>query len=104
MRVLCIVSKEYEAGSSLRYWYSFHPTQKDYLEEADEAYIAIGCGSEEQTILLPWKEFEGHLPEMRTTDTDARFYWHVELFNRDGKCLLNKSTDEGVEVTDYLLK
>ncbi len=104
LNVLCIVSKEYKRSTASRYWFSFHPSQQEFLVEKEGAYVALGCGSIEQIILIPYQEFEKHLSTMRTTESRDRFYWHVEIFNKGGRLLLNKSTKEGIDVTHYRLK
>lgn len=104
LRVLCIVSKEYHRSGSIRYWYAFHPNQKEFLTEGNTSYIALGCGSADQIVLIPFVEFQKHLSVMRTTESGARFYWHVEIFRKGEQFLLNKSTTEGTDITNYKLK
>ncbi len=103
-RLLCIVSKEYQRSGAIRFWYAFHPSQQEFLNEGDKSFIALGCGSAEQIVLIPFAEFEKYLPQMRTTESDSRFYWHVEIFKKNEKYLLNKATSEGIDVTSYLMK
>lgn len=103
-RLLCIVSKKYQRSGSIRYWYAFHPSQQDFLNEGETSFIAFGCGSADHIVLIPFAEFKKHLPEMRTTESAGRYYWHVEIFKKDGKYLLNKPTAEGIDVTGYLMK
>lgn len=103
-RILCIVSKQYERSGSIRYWYAFHPSQADFLNEGKEAYVALGCGSADQIILMPANEFTKYLPAMRTTELENRKYWHVEVFKKGDVYQLNKATSEGVDVTRYLVR
>lgn len=102
-RVLCIVSKEYHRAGAIRYWYAFHPAQKDFLDEGSRSLVAFGCGSPEDIVLLPSELFQKHLSEMRKTESDGRFYWHVEIFKKGNKFLLNKPTIDGVDVTEFVL-
>ena len=102
--VLCIVSKKYSRNKLERYWYAFHPKQQAFLEDFPEAYVALACGVPNKIVLMPYKEFEKQLSKMRTTETDKKFYWHVEIFIKDNKFLLNKSTSEGIDVTQYVIK
>jgi hypothetical protein len=103
IRILCIVSKEYKRSGVIRYWYAFHPAQKEFLDESNESYIAFGCGSADQIILIPARTFNAQLPRMRTTESDNRFYWHVEIFKKNERFLLNTPTDEGLDITSYLI-
>jgi len=102
-RVVCIVSKEYPRTGFMRYWYAFHPSQKDFLSAAMNSYVALGCGSADSVILIPSSVFFEQLPSMLTTTSENRFYWHVFIYLKDGKYLLNKTTHEGVDITSYKL-
>lgn len=104
VRVLFIVSKEYQRNGLIRYWYAFHPGQKEFLDEGKKSFVAFGCGSADHIVLIPFIEFQKLLPAMRTTDSENRFYWHVEIFKKEGRFLLNKSTEEGIDVTNFNLK
>jgi len=104
VRVLCIVSKEYQRSGAIRYWFAFHPSQKDFLNEGERSFISLGCGSAAHIILIPSCEFQKHLTAMRTTESGNRYYWHVEIFKKDNRFFLNKSTADGVDITKYKLK
>jgi len=103
-RLLCIVSKEYQKSGITRYWYAFRPNQQEFLNEGRQSYIAFGCGSEAEVILIPSDVFQQYLPKMRMTSSGGRFYWHVEIFKKGDKYLLNKANHEGVDITTYLMK
>ena len=104
VRILCIISKEYQRSGVIRYWYAFRPSQQEFLNEGDSSFIALGCGSADQILLIPSGEFGKHLAEMRTTESGDRFYWHVEIFKKGEQFLLNKSTADGIDVTQYKIK
>jgi len=42
-RLTCAVSREYETGNKIGYWFAYHPHQKDFLSEANVSYVAFGC-------------------------------------------------------------
>lgn len=102
-RVLCIVSKEYQKTGLVRYWYAFHSAQKEFLDEGAKSFIAFGCGSPEDIVLIPSGQFQRHLPDMRTTESDGRFYWHVEIFKKGNRFLLNEPTAAGIDVTQFMV-
>lgn len=104
LRILCIISKEYWRSGTKRYWYAFHPTQQEFLNEGKKSFIGLGCGSAEEIILMPSGEFQKYLPLMRKTESSNRYYWHVEVFNKDEHYLLIKPTEEGIDVTHFLMK
>jgi hypothetical protein len=103
-RLICLVSKEYRRATSIRYWYAFHPAQKEFLEQGKQSFVALGCGSPKYVLLIPSSEFIKKLPKMRTTETNNRLYWHVEVFKKGDRFLLIRPTDEeGMDVTRFLL-
>ena len=49
-------------------------------------------------------EFYSLLERMRTTGLDKNLYWHVELFDRDGKLMIvSQQFEKGRDVTEYLI-
>ena len=83
------MSREYDKGKVLRYWYTFRPAHKEYLQDSNAAYIAFCCGSEGSIVLIPYKVFEPLLVHMKTTVARDQLYWHVEIFKKAKKYLLN---------------
>jgi len=100
-RVLCVVSKEYHRSGTLRYWYAFHPSQKDYLEHGSNAYIALGCGDASIVFLIPIKDFVVFLPRMRRTESAERMYWHVEIYKDGNTHRLLSLGKDGVDIGKY---
>ncbi len=102
--VIVIVSKKYLRNKLERYWYAFHPRQQEFLKTFTQAYVALACGKPEKIVLIPFKEFQLQLPMMRTTENEKKYYWHVEIFIKNNKFLLNKSTSEGLDVTKHVIQ
>lgn len=104
LRLICAISKPYERGEQTLYWFAFHPHQKAYLEQAQTAYIAFGCGSEETLLLIPLQDFAGWLDHMHTTEANNRFYWHVNI-TQDGTnlTLYRKRGSSRVDLKQYCL-
>ena len=90
-------------GDRFGYWFAFHPKQKDYLKSSSDAYIAFGCGSSSQIILIPLIKFEEFLPDLRKTESEKKFYWHVSIYKKDKKYLLNKPTEDGFDISNFLI-
>jgi hypothetical protein len=57
--VLCAISKEYHRYNRTGYWFAFHPSQQTALLKYAKAWIAFGCGSENQIILCCWHRYLG---------------------------------------------
>lgn len=103
-KVLVIVSKEYDKGSVLRYWFTFRPSHKEFLQESSAGYAAFCCGGRGSIILIPYQDFEPQLTHMRKTLAKDQLYWHVEIFKRAKKYLLTHPSEKnGFDVSPYLL-
>lgn len=104
VRLICAVSKEHERGNQTGYWFAFHPHQKEFLSEAEDSYIAFGCGNKNRIILLPSEKFIPFLDFMNTTQKDDRFYWHVQIL-RTGKTFFMhfKKEHKDTNITEYLM-
>ena len=104
LALICAVSKEYTKGGQRWYWYAFHPHQKDVLQNADSAYIAFGCGSEELILLIPIEDFVQWLEGFNITQKEDRSYWHVHIsYDGDNVLLVCKTGYDSVNLTEYIL-
>lgn len=98
--LICAVSKTHKQGKFVKYWFAFHPYQQDFLKEYPNAYIAYGCGSSENTFLIPFSEFEPLVKNMWTTENEERMYWHVVIHLRDNKFLLAQPKNANQDLLD----
>lgn len=104
LALICAVSREYVRSGTIWYWFAFHPHQKDFLAEAEEAYVAFGCGSEERIILIPFKIFSSWLDGMNITQKSGRFYWHIHIHNEDGSLVLHRKKDyENILLNEWIV-
>ena len=102
--IVCLVSKLYQRENLARYWYAFHPAQAEFLREGEHSYVAFGCGSADHTLLIPKEAFLPLLDNMRTTKSEKRFYWHVEIFEKGAQILIGSpNIAKGIDVTHYLI-
>lgn len=69
--------KTHVGGQNTAYWYAFHPSYRDALEEYEKSYIAFGCGGPEKILLFDLKEFVTWLPQLNITKKEKHTYWHV---------------------------
>ncbi len=103
-RLICSVSREHDPDSYPNYWFSFHPHQQEFLKATSRAYLALGCGSSERVLLMPFAEFEPLLEGMWITHRPDRSYWHLVIHRRGEKYeLRRRKGEENVDVTKYLL-
>ncbi len=98
--LICAISKVHKQGKFEKYWFAFHPHQKDFLIEYSTAYIAYGCGSSDNTFLIPFFEFEPLLKNMWITENEDRMYWHIVIHHRDNRFLLAQPRNESQDLLD----
>lgn len=79
------ISKAHAAGTNRKYWFAFHPHQREFLRAYDESYVAFGCGSPEKVFMVPFKEFEPLLERLWTTEREDRMYWHIVIYDKEGR-------------------
>jgi hypothetical protein len=103
MALTCLVSKEYHRGDHPSYWFGFHLHQKDFLEQAQRGFLALGCGSEKNVLLIPLGDLERWLEDLSTTERDGGMYWHFRIHHYDGQWLLDRKGKNRLDVTEYLL-
>jgi len=90
IRLICLISKDHAKGPQSSYWFGFHPHQLDYLSVSEAAYLALGCGSEETTLLIPYDDVSTWLDGMNVTRLEDRFYWHISVFREDDHIVLHR--------------
>jgi len=78
------ISKTHKAGANKKYWFAFHPHQREFLQRYEQSYVAFGCGSPRTVFMVPFNTFEPLLESLWTTEREDRTYWHVVIHERDG--------------------
>lgn len=102
--LVCAISKEHKQGRYQKYWFAFHPHQKEFLDQFSKAYIGYGCGNASQTFLFSFDLFKKLVPNMWTTEREDRMYWHVVIHKRENKFFLQQPKNEKeklMEITKY---
>jgi hypothetical protein len=102
--LICTVSKEYLSGEQTRYWFAFHPHQKEFLEKAEDGYVAFGCGSENNIVLIPIDDFSKWLDAFNITRREDRFYWHIHISSEGSSLVLQlKQGASPIDLDKYRL-
>lgn len=104
--IVVSVSKSYKQGNRNKYWFSYHPYFRDDLEQYKNKYIAFGCGSEENILLISLSDIENRKIKINHTSKDNRIYWHMVFYqdqNNKWTWLLSKPELEEIDITDKLL-
>lgn len=104
LRVVCLVSKEHLTNERPGYWFVFLPHQRDFLASSTESLVALGCGSENRLLVIPFGIFEKWLEGMTETDNERSQLWHL-IVTREGQnmTLHRRRGQSRIDVTEYLL-
>lgn len=104
--LICANSKPHEHGKFEKFWFAFHPHQEDFLQSYKNAYVAFGCGSAANLLLIPFKDFQPLVKNMGTTEREQGMYWHVVIHYRENKYLLGQPGKERgsmLDISNYKL-
>ena len=106
IRMMCAVSTEHnETGGTPYFWFALHKTQLVFLQESSMAWVCLGCGSAEVTLLVPLPELINNLALLSVTKTEDRHYWHIVIFKRMGRLVLRLlGAQDGPDLTDFALE
>lgn len=105
LKIICINSREYKKTKASGYWFAFHPHQRDLLRDGSKTFLALGCGSKENILLIPGPTFVQWLERFHITELEGRFYWHIRIDKDKDRYLLRvKKGAEVVPLDQYLIK
>lgn len=102
--LICSISKSHKQGQHEKFWFAFHPYQKEFLMNIENGYVSYGCGSSDNIFLIPYKEFEPLIRNFWTTENEDRMYWHVVIHYREKKFYIAQPQIERgsmVDITKY---
>ena len=103
--VRALVSRAYTRTGATGYWYAFHPHYLEDVKEYAKAYVAFGCGTSDNVLLLEVKKFSEWLGKLNQTIKEDRAYWHVHLEQKNGSMkLLLKGGASPVDLSDFLIR
>ncbi len=100
--ISCAISKLYPKPD--RYWFAFHPAQKQRLEEGTKGFAAFVCGSEQNVFLLPYEALVHWLPGLNQSTNKGRNYWHIHIMPSNDHWLLSRKKGyDHIDITKYLI-
>jgi len=105
-RIVCTISKLYESQGTTKYWYAYHPSWDEFLDDGEVAYLALGCVNLSGAFLLPVNLIRPVLPFLNVTEKkDGNRYWHLKIAEpkRGEFCLLVPSPGKDVSISEYLV-
>jgi hypothetical protein len=102
--LICAVSRAHTKRGQPSYWFAFHPHQKAHVESAERGLIALGCGSADTVLVIPFTDFSAWVDGMNMTHKEDRYYWHVSVFREGKKLVLHRRKgQERIDLSKYLL-
>lgn len=102
VRVVCAISRFHQRVR--RFWFAFHPHQQEFLEGAEKAFVAFGCGDAGKVLLIPLGDFVPWLENFNRTEKPDRHYWHVKIRETGNKFAMNgRAGTKDIDITKYLL-
>ncbi|MBT3016498.1 MAG: hypothetical protein KME63_12215 [Candidatus Thiodiazotropha sp. (ex Clathrolucina costata)] len=105
LRVACTISKRYEREGQ-RYWYAYHPAWDSFLENANDAFLILGCVDLKIIFAIPRNVILTQLQYLNTTErADNKTYWHVaiaELENNKYQLVLPKNSSS-LDLSTYIV-
>jgi hypothetical protein len=103
--IIILNSKEYNSENKPNYWFGLHKNQLDRLKSVKDSYLALGCGSADQILIIPRSYVESILPKLSTTTREEGTWWHfVVVKSNEGEMYLEpKRPYENENLSKFIL-
>lgn len=108
-RICCLTSKDYEAEKAVvegeHYWFTIYERHLEDIQGSKQGYVALGCGSTKQILLVPVDEFS-----MWTEDlppyTQGKTGWHIHLRKVYGRWTIRREGrgESPIDITKFLIE
>lgn len=106
LRFAIAVSKEYERRD--KYWYAYHPRQREFLADAQEAFFVLGCLDIKKAFAIPYKIMNEIASEMLTTSPkgdETKTYQHVVIREDEGRFyIFAHPTKRELDINEFEIK
>lgn len=90
LRIVSLVSRDYEQREESpdpakgSFWYGLRDYQKEFIDEAQNGYLVLGCGTPEEMLIIPSLEVNTWLDQLNTSvKSTGTIHWHLHVF-REG--------------------
>jgi hypothetical protein len=105
VRLACTISKRYHART-YPYWYAYHPHWDEYLREAENGLLVLGCMDLDYAFAIPRSIVESVLDGLNiTVRPDGERCWHMHLVEAGGEySLLLPKRSDALSLTGYIVK
>lgn len=106
-RVVCTVSKRYNKGGDVAYWYAYHPSWDAFLGAGQMGYFVLGAMDQGCAFAIPVELMRKHLDELNVTKkADGTHYWHVKILEPTPGTFLLQMAKSGnhIPLAPYMVK
>ena len=104
-RIATTISKIYESGKLVTYWYAYHPSWDRFLENDPNAVLGLGCVGLDFGFSIPRKALGKVLPFLNQSTGRDEPYWHLHVRKSGEKyMLLLPKTNEDFDLTEYIVE
>lgn len=103
-RIVCTISKRYIKRNS--YWYAYHPRWDEFLSEAPDGRLVLGCMDLAIAFVIPRQVIHSILPDLNTTELERGTYWHLNIVEvePDTYELLTPKKSANFQLTKFKIK
>lgn len=102
--VIIIISNITKKETYDSFWFAYHDHYKEYMKQYKEKYIALGCGSKEDILLLPIHIMDQNIDKMGFSNKKNKVHWHVYV-KKEGKDKFYMNTPRGeqkwIDISKY---
>ena len=106
LRFAIAVSKEYERRD--KFWYAYHPRQREFLADTQEAFFVLGCLDIKKAFAIPYKIMNEIASEMLTTSPkgdETKTYQHVVIREDEGRFyIFAHPTKRELDINEFEIK
>ncbi len=96
--VVCLVSKDYDDS----YWFGLRDYQEQFLEESENGYLLLGCGTSADIFAMEINKVRELLGELNTSENENGKHWHFHVYEEAGQFVILKKEKRGkVDISQY---
>ena len=103
-RITTTISKKYESGQLVTYWYAYHPSWDRFLEEDPNSELGLGCVDLDFGFSIPRHKLADQLQYLNQSTGKGEPYWHLHIRKSGDKyLLLLPKNEDDLDLSPYLL-
>ena len=102
--VVCLVSRPYERGNTVRFWFGLSSLQRAKLKGANKSIVVFGCGIQGKEILVPLSDAEQWLGSLSQAQQPGGPRWMFDIAEESGRLALRtKQGLASIDISSYVL-